>query len=203
MNDVCLLLIGDGRDDYRARTLESARAVGLSDQVAHVVEIDDCEHRLGFGGAVQAGWEAALDTGARWVFHLELDFTFNAPVDLAAMVRVLDEQPHLAQLVLKRQPCNDAERKAGGVVEQHPGDYTERTYGEHTWTEHRRFWSTNPSLYSATWCEGGWPQEQFSEGLFTHRLLALTPALRFAVWGGKFDPPLVHHIGDVRAGKGY
>jgi hypothetical protein len=196
---VCLLLIGDGRDEYRARTLASlAEMVPPCD---HFVEIDDREHRLGFAGAVQAGWELVLETGARWVFHLEADFTFNRPVDLGAMGRVLEREPLLAQLVLKRQPWNEQETAAGGIVEQHPDEYLERLAGVAVWTEHRRFFSTNPSLYSAAICRRAWPQTPSSEGVFTHRLLA--DGYRFAFWGGKYDPPVVHHIGEARAGRGY
>lgn len=199
---VCLLLIGDGRDDYRERTLESARDVGLFDQVTDVVEIDDRGHRLGFAGAVQAGWDAVIATGAEWVFHLELDFTFHARVDVHAMVGVLQRHWWLGQVVLKRQAWNDQEKAAGGIVEVHPDDFIERTDGQRVWTEHRRFWSTNPSVYSTNWCRIGWPQVPQSEGVWTHKLLA-DPAVRFAFWGGKFDAPLVHHIGEARAGKGY
>ena len=200
---VCLLMIGDGRDEYHDRARDSAKHAGLTDAVQHVVEVSDPAHTLGFAGAIQQGWEMVQQTGAEWVFHLELDFTFNQPVELAAMIGVLERNPHLAQLVLKRQAWGTNERRAGGVVEMSPDDYTERTDGEHTWTEHRRFWSTNPSLYSAAWCADGWPQEPRSEGMFTHRLLALTPDLHFAFWGSKYAPPTVTHIGEARAGTGY
>lgn len=197
---VCWLLIGDGRDEYHARARASMHANLPAPD--HIVEIDDRDHRLGFAGAIQAGWDQALATDADWIFHGELDFTLNQPVDLHAMIALLERQPHLAQVVLKRQPVNHDERRAGGIVEQHPDDFTERTDGEATWTEHRRFFSTNPSVYPSALAALCWPQEKYSEGMFTHRLLR-DPHLRFAFWGRKFDPPLVHHIGDVRAGNGY
>lgn len=197
---VVLLRIGDGRDAYHERSWASARR--MLPRVDHIVTIDDREHALGFAGAIQAGWDEIAETGADWIFHLEMDFEFLAPVPLARMIALLEREPHLAQIVLKRQPVNESEHAAGGIVEQHPDDYTEREDGGDTWTEHRRFFSTNPSLYSTDLLRLRWPQEPQSEGMFTHRLLA-DPLLRFAFWGGKFDPPTVHHIGDVRSGTGY
>lgn len=199
---VCLLIIGDGRDEYHEMSVASARErlpMRLFDQT---VIVDDREHRLGFAGAIQHGWDQALDAGADWIFHLEADFTFNQDVPLAQMIEVLDAHPELAQIVLKRQAWNEQERAAGGIVEQHPDDYEELDVGPGLITTHRRFFSTNPCVYSARIARIGWPQVPRSEGMFTHLLLK-DPHLRFAFLGGKFDPPLVEHIGDARAGNGY
>lgn len=200
---VCLLLIGDGREDYHERSYASLMDAIDRRVIDDVVPVDDSEHRLGFCGAIQAGWDRALQLGADYIVHVELDFIFNAPVPLDRMIAVLERHPELAQLVLKRQPWNEQEHEAGGIVEQHPDDYLDRQDdGGDVWTEHRRFWSTNPCLYSTHWCRLGWPQEPRSEGVFTHRLLA-DPLLRFAFWGAKTAAPLVEHIGDERLGKGY
>jgi len=117
------------------------------------------------------------------------------------MSGVLLKHPYLAQLVFKRQPWNELEKEAGGIVECHPDAYTECTDGENFWTEHSLFFTTNPSLYSAKLCEYGWPLVDRSEGVFSHFLLE--EGKRFAFWGKKFDPPKVEHIGFVRTGKGY
>lgn len=197
---VAVLLISDGRHDYLAQTLRSmATYLPAVDQLVHV---DDRDHKLGFDGAIDAGWQRINGTSVDWVFHLEADFIFNGPVELEAMISILERQPHLAQVALKRQPWNDRERAAGGIVEQHPDEYDECQDDEFIWTEHRRFFTTNPSVYSAKLCRLGWPREKHSEGVFTHRLLA-DPLLRFAFLGGKFDPPRVTHIGAERAGHGY
>jgi hypothetical protein len=205
MSTVCLLLIDDGREDYLDRTLEALG--GRAD--AEVIVRDD-DHSLGFAGAIQQGWELVLDSGCRYVFHVETDFTFNEDPPVDRMVKVLEEYPYLAQIALKRQAWNDQEKAAGGIVECNPDDFEERgasfRSGEEflfaaEWTEHRRFFTTNPSVYPARLCLVGWPQEPHSEGVFTHRLLT-DPLLRFAFWGGKFDPPLVEHQG-ARAGIGY
>lgn len=208
---ICLLMIGDGRDEYHERAYESAFTHGLrpypsaaSDVVCvrHVVAVDDREHRLGFAGAIAEGWRRVLETGAEWCFHLEMDFTFDAPVALDGMIGLLEDQEHLVQVSLKRQAVNAEELAAGGLVERDPDAYRQRVAGGVMWTEHRQYFTTNPSVYSTRLCRHGWPQVDRSEGVFTHRLLE-DPDARFAIWGAKFDAPLVHHIGEDRAGTGY
>ena len=198
--NACLLRIGDGRDEYHERSWQSA--VASLPKMQHVVTIDDHAHELGFSGAIAEGWRQALVTGADYIFHLEMDFTFNAPVPLAAMIELLEAKPYLAQVALKRQPVNAEERAAGGIVELHPDDFRQRVENGVIWTENRRCFTTNPCAYSTRLCLHGWPQEPHSEGVFTHRLLA-DPDVQFAFWGAKLDAPLVHHIGDDRTGTGY
>lgn len=196
----CLLLIGDGRDEYHERSVASAeRYLPAFD---HLVQVDDRDHSLGFSGAIAEGWRQVVETSADFVVHLEADFIFHRDIDVIRMVSVLKANPKIAQLALKRQPWNDEEKAAGGIVELHPEDYVQVSECGDVWTEHRRNWTTNPSVYSANWCRQGWPQEEHSEGVWTHRLLE-DPELRFAFWGGKHDLPAVEHIGTVRAGVGY
>lgn len=197
---VALLFISDGRDEYMARTLASV-AANLP-PVDLQIHVDDRGHKLGFAGAIAEGWQRILRTQAEWVVHLEADFTFNETVDLAGMIALLERHPHLAQVALKRQPWNEEEKAAGGIVELHTDDFTEYQDKQAIWTEHRRFFTTNPSVYSTRLCRLGWPMEKHSEGVFTHRLIA-DPMLSFAFWGAKFDPPRVEHIGNGRAGHGY
>lgn len=201
MSSVVWLLIGDGRDSIHDRSLASAKdALPEPDRT---VLVDDSDHRLGFAGAIAQGWRKVIETGAEWVVHLELDFTFNAPVALDQMLTVLQKNPYLVQMALKRQPVNEAEREAGGIVEMWPDEYEQRTVRGHVWTEHRLFFTTNPSVYPVALCHRGWPQVERSEEAFTNLLLP-DPKMRFAFWGGKFDPPLVEHIGDRHAeGNGY
>lgn len=200
---IALLLIGDGRDEYHDRAIASLNeSVPVGFEFSSVVKIDDRDHELGFAGAIAAGWAEVAASRAEWVFHLEADFTFHQTIAFDRMVAVLKRRPYLAQLVLKRQPWNESERAAGGIVEQCPADFRQVFDRGDLWTEHRRFFSTNPCLYSAALCRQGWPQIPESEGIMTHRLLA-DPDLRFAFWGGKFDAPLVEHIGQERTGVGY
>jgi hypothetical protein len=222
----CLVVVTDGRRDCLAQTMRSAtEALGLATFDERIIVNDSIDHdygrwlelqfgggfrilhpdagKRGFAGAVQAGWAAIRAIPrAELVFWLEDDFTFNAPLDLTAIAQVLDQQQHLAQIVLKRQPWSTAEIAAGGIVEMHPDDYIERTDGARVWTEHRRFWSTNPSMFRADTCWRDWPAGRQSEGIFTHELLADADT-RFAFWGAKHAEPLVTHIGDIRAGHGY
>ncbi len=197
---VCQLRIGDGRDELHERAMHSLRE--MLPKPEHVVIVDDREHELGFAGAIAEGWRQVRETAAEWVWHAEMDFVYHVPVPLDRMIAVLRRRPRLAQLSLKRQAWNERERAAGGIVEADADDFTQVTDAGDVWTEHRRYWTTNPSLYSAAWCAQTWPQEPESEGRFTHRLLD-DPELRFAIWGAKFDPPAVEHIGAQRAGHGY
>jgi hypothetical protein len=225
-----LVVITDGRRDCIARTIPSAldnlcgpitsRLIyddsgdeanldWLADQYEpHGFTVIGTHQRRGFGGAIRYLWREWLGP-ERFVFWLEDDFTFNRPVPLAAMCETLERYPYLAQLVLRRQPWNADERAAGGIVEQHPDDYTEHHHHDLAWLEHRRFWSTNPSMFRTDVCAAGWPDTQQSEGMFTHRLLAdgipgTTPEdVRFAFWGARDSGEWVTHIGHERVGTGY
>lgn len=228
---IALLIITDGRDEELAATITSA-ADNLCGPVSERWMFDDtgdANHRAalarrypayavlgeaqrqGFGGAIRCAWaHLATHCKARWVFHLEADFTFTRPVNLAAMSTVLSRNPVLVQMALRRQAWNDAERAAGGVVEQHPHAYTpHHDEAGNTWLEHRLFYTTNPSLYRVSLCATGWPHGAHSEGVMTHRLLNTgspeVPAhwVRFGYWGQREDQPWVTHIGTTRAGEGY
>ena len=163
--------------------------------------------RQGFGGAYRNAWRYLTQCHEPYVFSTEDDFTFNRDVDLREMVGVLEGRPHVAQLALRRQPWNEEERAAGGIVEQHPHDFIDRDYWLHgrwpvEYLEHRRFWTTNPSLFRRSLCSREWPEAEHSEGVFTHQLLA-DPDLRFAFWGARDSGEWVTHIGNERVGTGY
>lgn len=161
------------------------------------------EGRSGFGGAYANAWRCLSRVPERFVFSTEDDFVFTRPVDLQAMADVLDGCPSLHQLALRRQPWNDQERAAGGIVEQHPGDYVEFVDQAHRrWLEHRRFFTTNPSLYRRSLCGRGWPNVPHSEGIFSHQLFA-DPDARCGFWGARDSGEWVRHIGHERAGTGY
>lgn len=238
---IALLVITDGRDEVLAQTMSSL-AAALTGPITRSVLYDDTgnphhrdyledtypafdviQHpagRQGFGGAIRAAWRHIGVGPERFVFHAEDDFVLNRPLDLRPLAAVLDACPHLAQMALRRQPWNAEEKAAGGIVEQHPDDYTERTLetGAVTavlpdatipgylrsavWLEHRRFFTTNPSLYRRSLVQRGWPDVEHSEGHFSIDLFA-DPAVRCAFWGGRADPPMVHHIGTERVGVGY
>lgn len=173
--------------------------------------------RSGFGGAIRSAWNMLrTDSTAPYVFHLEDDFTFVRPVQLADMIGVLQLAPELLQLALRRQPWNDQERAAGGIVEQHPDAYTECEHvitddgcteakWSASWLEHRLFFTTNPSIYHRElyrWND--WPTGANSEGRFSHQLLnRYGPRARFGFFGSRASGEWVHHIGAERVGTGY
>jgi hypothetical protein len=218
---ITLMVITDGRADCLARTLASAdnHLKGpITDRVIVNDSLDPAYQRWlkgqygyryriigpeldkrGFGGAIQAGWDAVIR--GDYIAHLEDDFLFNRDVNLTEFMWVLEQWPTVAQVACLRQPWNDEERRAGGIVECHPGDYIEWSSDSMRWLTHLRCFTTNPCLYRRSLTVRGWPQVEHSEGIFTHQLV--NDGLMFAYWGSKGDPPLVHHIGDKRVGCGY
>jgi hypothetical protein len=216
-----LLIVTDGRNGYLERTLSSiptavwasvssTTAIENSGSQSHCswlqqrlphAEVCCFDRKLGFGGAIQAGW-SKVPAAATHVLHLEDDFLFETAVDVEWMAATLDANPHLAQLVLKRQAWNDEEKEAGGIVECWPDLYEEVEASGGWYTQHRLYFSTNPCMYRRELTERGWPDGPHSERTFTDQLLE-DPATRFAFVGGKFDPPAVTHIGAHRAGVGY
>lgn len=227
---IALLVITDGRDDYLAQCIGSLGALhgpiserwmyddtGSAAYRARLAAVwSEFRHihggpRQGFGGAIRAAWShLAAHSTADWVFHVEQDFAFHRPVDLAAMTEVLTAQPRLAQMALRRQAWNADERAAGGIVEQHPTSYTDcRDAAGREWLEHRRFFTTNPCLYRRSLLSVGWPDGAQSEGRFGLGLLRDgTPEVpggqvRFGYWGARDSGTWVEHIGHHRAGNGY
>lgn len=192
-------LINDDSDDpdYRLWLRQRFEPLGF-----HL--IPPADSRQGFGGAIRHAWDyLKTETREPFVFHLEDDFTFRRPVDVDAMAYALVHHPRLVQLALRRQAWNAEERAAGGIVEQHPHDYLQ-VCDEHgaLWLEHRRFFTTNPSIYRRSLLQRAWPEGAHSEGMFTHELLR-DPKLRFGFWGHRSDEPWVEHIGHQRVGSGY
>lgn len=229
---ITLLVMTDGRRDCIAETIPSALAslsgpitdrvihddsgdpdyrAWLADQFPTFTLIGAQSGRSGFGGAIASAWAwLVANSSTQFVFHLEDDFIFNRIVNLEAMADVLVRHSHITQMALRRQPWNDDERAAGGIVEQHPDDYREVAglhgypVGDHlAWLEHRRFFTTNPSLYRTELCRRGWPTASNSEGRFSIDLFAHDPLLRSGFWGARDSGEWVTHIGRDRVGSGY
>lgn len=226
---VLLLVMTDGRRNCIEQTIPAALRALHGDVTRKVIHDDSGDGyyqswlaqtfpdfeiirtpgRSGFGGAIANAWHHLTLTAerddCRFVFHLEDDFVIERQIPLLTMSAVLDDNPHLVQLALRRQPWNDEERAAGGIVESHPADYADKRakfYPAVEWLEHRRFFTTNPSLYRRSLCWKGWPTVEHSEGVFTHQLLE-DPEVVFGFWGARESGEWCLHIGHERAGTGY
>lgn len=226
-----LQVMTDGRRDCISKTIDSALE-HLKGPITEYVIHDDSgdldnhewlldnfpmfsvhasREREGFGKAIISSWREIDENSNSWfVFHLEDDFIFNREIDLLRMSRVIGVNPHLAQMALRRQPWNDLERRAGGIVELNPDAYVEHSGVNGDWLEHRLFFTTNPCLYRTGLVKTEWPDIQHSEGIFSHKLLEeglpwmrSPECIRFAFWGKRSDDPWVHHIGEQRIGTGY
>lgn len=220
--NVAVMVITDGRGDCLHKTMESFRKawpegvvpssklmvcdspnVGFRRELAEAYPdftLLTASKKLGFHGAIQRGWDSIGE--ADYVFHLEDDFdlTDATPLPIEEMAEVLSVGG-FAQVALKRQAWAEAEKQAGGIVEQWPEMYEDRVVAGHVVAVHKNFFTTNPSLYGRDIVGLGWPQQPRSEAIFTERLLG--KGYEFAYWGEKLDPPRVQHIGQQRVGTGY
>lgn len=199
VSDIGVAFISDRGDAYLPSCRESFYA--NFGEFSEVV-VDDSDHRLGMAGAVQAAWAWALDAGVDYLLHVEEDFVFTGPVNLDDLVWILDHAPHLAQVVLKRQPWSAEEKAAGGIIEQDPGAYTQCGGMRHSlaWVEHSKIFSLNPCLIPRKVLELGWPSGPLgvgNEAGFTQR--CIQAGYRFAFYGQMGDPPVVDHVGVERA----
>lgn len=203
-----LVLITAGRRKYLTKTLESFAAMcdhDFSDRVC-VDDSGDAEfaawlddeldgwtvlhhpRNLGLPAAIDTAWTwVACETDAEWVFHLEEDWTFSAPVDVPAMVdRCLSAD--LDQLVLYRQPWSPAEVVGGGYL--HSAKVYDRVEDD-LWLTSQMF-SFNPCVYPSDVCiePGGFEADVTArfdgEG-------------RFGVLTGPDEAPLCWHIGVERS----
>jgi hypothetical protein len=142
----------------------------------------------GLTANVQQAWDALGSD--EWVFHVEEDFLVDdAPLE--AMRTVLVSYPHVAQMVLERQPVAPQEFAAGGLL----GAQCIPTYAPRgTWREQDHLFSFNPFVaHSSVLTEAG------TETSVTQRLRA--DGWTFGFWGRQGDAPRVRHVG-VQGGMG-
>jgi hypothetical protein len=230
---VALLVMTDGRRDMIEQTIASFEENVVGGVSLRIINDDSADpayrdwlremfpdyfvlggsKRQGFGGAIRSAWtvlhETRQDVPFEFVFHLEDDFLFNDRVSLNTMMALLYEQPHLAQLALKRQPWG-SDLEAGGFMKAAPDWYKQREYDGLRWVETRRNWTTNPALYRADILQVPWPEDPHSEGKYGFRLKEdglpwkiAGDDVQFGFLGGIEDEPLVHHIGHYRVGTAY
>lgn len=180
------IVVNDSGDRSYANFVEDL-TVGLGfTQVFH-------PERRGLAATVADAW---AQTDADYVFHCEDDFVFPERVFVHELIKPFDVRVRLAQVCLLRQPWNDDEQRAGGIIQQHPDDYAEHSTDGVRFCVHRRLFSLNPCVIPRWVVAMGW--DEGNERGFTDRLLA-DPKVEFAYFGGKDDPPRVCHIGVARA----
>lgn len=169
-------------------------------------EVSGSPRRLGQDWALTRAWKDLAKPRFRahpWVFWSEDDFLFERDVDLADLLAVLKERPHLRQMALLRQPWFPGEVKAGGIVERGPAEYKRVTEDGREWLDHRLWWTLNPNLFPRSLCELTRPVGKRHEWNFS-RQLCEDESARFGIWGdGNGAEPWVKHIGEQRVGCGY
>lgn len=170
-----------------------------------IIEISQAEKQQGFCGATAALWEMACWShhDYDYVFWLEHDFRFTEPIQVASMAGVLTANPNLAQLSIMRQPVNQRERQAGGVL----ADHRQRgaTFAEHggwlPWLSHRAYFTTNPSLMRRGFMlSHRWPDDGLAECEGRMGAQLLGDGYYFGIVGD--GSPGCEHVGR-RTGKGY
>ena len=220
---ITVVVMTDGRGDYLTRSVASLDRLhgpisvrlihddsGDADYASWLWEtfgdryvIHSTGRRQGFAGAMRSAreWVAEHDRN-RYVWWHEDDFVLTRDIDLEGMGTVLAAHPGLAQLALRRQPWNDEERAAGGVIERWPDDFAPMTTRGHDWLMHRRWFTTNPSLLPRSvitleqWPEGANSEGRFGIDLFTRGWVS-------GFWGSYESGEWCEHIGNVRVGTGY
>lgn len=214
-----LMIITDGRDCFWEMIRSFSSRVGFDD-FSSIVVVDDslswtfseqvsawlpeavllsATEKRGFDGAVRAGWDYLKYSSNEFVFHLEDDFLFKRPVDVMDLAVFLRRHSDVCQVSLLRGPANDQETVAGGVIQVDPDSYEQKGDDLHSWIEHRKYFTTNPSLYRKSLLGRGWPVGANSEGRFSVDLFT-DPFLKAAIWGQGEE--WVEHIG-IRSGIGY
>lgn len=221
MVTVALLVMTDGRTEYIHQTIESANQMLKGPIIERWMHDDSGDEghrqwlrtnfpafsligegpRKGFGGAYAFAWRVlAARSSASFVFGLEDDFVFNREIPLEKMAKVLDENPHLYQMALRRQAWSSEEILAGGVIEKNPDAYLQ----QEGWISHKLFFTTNPNLYRKSLIETRqYATVKDAEGHFTHSILNSDPDAQFGYWGQKTDLPWVTHTGVRRKGSIY
>lgn len=160
----------------------------------------------GYNAAMKEVWRIGRNF-PDGIFLLEDDFIIEARIDLCDLHFLTTIQPYLVQMALLRQPWWQNEVDAGGLIpalEKEGHVFQDcRSFGSGLrWTEHRAFFTTNPTYIPARTLGYEWPDGDYSEGMFGKHLFDSDPDARSAFLGSRTDAPLVRHVG-VRSGFGY
>lgn len=213
---IALIVFTDGRRQYIHDTIVSAEQL-LKGPIGPKIIFDDSgseenhqwlkdnfpefdvsykKTRQGFGGAINSAWDHSKKYEFDYLFHLEDDYLFNREIPLESMVEVLRYNPNVYQMALRRQAWNTEEINAGGVIERWPEEF----HQQDGWISHRRWFTSNPSLYRRSLIEEReYPTAKDAEGWFSISLINSSPEVQFGYWGQKTDPPWVTHTGIQRS----
>lgn len=214
-----LVILTNGRRDCIERTIPS-----LEEQVSPLPELrlifddsGDATYRawlaqrfdryvlsasrraLGYAPAMRRALDHVATLPVDWVWISEDDFLYRRPVGLLVLAGVMEADPKLAQVVLRRQPWFPSELRSGDMIGRFPAaQFEERS----DYLRHRQFFSMNPHLIRReTLARFRWPLGASSERRYGERLFH---AGYFAgLWGGRHEPPWVEHVGRTRVGTGY
>jgi hypothetical protein len=191
------VIVDDSGDEHYRRFL-----LQLASDLPFPAAVTSHPRREGFCRTVAHAWTLAGVVGPEWIFWLEDDFELERAVELPELAHVLDHEARVAQMALYRNPVSDEEVAAGGYVPMRPGAYEPRGAGGVRWLEHTVCWTTNPSLFRASFARAyAWPRDHPEcEGRFGFHLRELRPETTFGIWGA--GEPWVRHFG-VRSGTGY
>lgn len=212
---IALAVTTDGRREYLERAVNSLRAQ-LRPWPHRKVMVDDSGDvdqarwlarryltfihrahptRQGCAATIEDAWRLAIRSPfVKYVFHAEDDFVYTQPIDLTRMAAILNLNPTLAQVALKRQPVNDLERGAGGFMQTRPAETWQQRDG---WIEHQLNFTANPSLIPRHAIEVALADDRpKTEPNITETLLAAN--YTFGYLGRVEDPPVVEHIGEIR-----
>jgi len=144
-----------------------------------------------------AAWDIVNKMNAKYVFHLQNDFTFNEKVYLDEMETVLNLYPYLAQIALLRQPWNQKETDAGSIyLKDGLHQYTLNQWRDYNWLEQTIRFTDNPALIRASVLKLPYPQDEESEAEFSTTVR--DAGYKCAYWGVAYDRPRVTHIGYKR-----
>lgn len=209
----CFLIVNDSMDlEYSSWLHDTYNLGGIAyfKDIPRILRFSvsdvaiDAGNKQGFGGAIRCGWQWLMEAEAiKYIYHLEEDFLHEEPIDIEAMLTILDDDEQLAQIALVRDPVAAHEHAAGGLIESRPCEFYQETVTigprwnpikEITWLSHTSFFTTNPCLYRTRLTHKyDWPIGTDSEARFGDRLIA--EGYHFGFLGSFGDRPKVKHIG--------
>lgn len=202
---IALLVFTDGRLDMLTRCIRSANEQLKCDLALKVIFNDEpsvnpqfkgyitsnTQKRSGYSRSIQRAWDG-LPSDIDYIFHLEDDFVFNEPIPIMDIISILELNPKLAQMALLRQPVNEEEKAAGGILQAHPERWVEQV----SWHESNFCFTLNPCVYPVYITKFPYPQKKawpWGEGEFSAFLR--DHGYWFGMWG---STPQTTHIGRPR-----